>query len=213
MTDGERLFGVDLVSDTLHIFSFDSSVESPLIDCQTLDNSSIYERCGQLIEITKDHLKMRPLMSDDFDEEEIIDGPLLEISEGGKIEFASVRKIHIKDTEYQNDYFIIDQIGRIFFLHTDTTTKISSSLWSKRSQVIHDGDNLILILSKDGHLALFDLELKDFSVVRGALKASSNSENAICTFISPSDCCSKGPVRRVLIGDDAGTLNIYRIVP
>ena len=206
------MFGIDSVSDTLHIFSFDSSVDSPLIDCQALDKSIIYDRCGQLIEVTKDRLKMRPLISDDFDEEEAIDGPLLEISEGGTIEFASLRKIHIQDSEFQNDYFIIDQHGRIFFLHTDSTLKISSSVWSKRAQVTHDGDNLILILSKDGHLALYDLDRKDFSVFRGALKPSSNSSDAICTFISPAECCSKGPVKRILVGDDTGTLNIYRIV-
>lgn len=147
---------------------------------------------------------MRPLISDD----EIGDGPLLEISEGGRIEFASAR--HTPEGDL--DYFIIDHSGRIFFLNSDTTPKISSSVWSKRAQVTHDGDNLILILCKDGNLALFDLDKNDFSVYKGSLKPSSIAKDAFCTFISAAKCCSQGLVKRVLIGDDTGSLNIYRIV-
>lgn len=150
---------------------------------------------------------MRPLISDD---DENGDGPLLEISEGGRIEFASVRR-PLNDNG-ESDYFIIDHSGRIFFLNSDVTPKISSSVWSKRACVTHDGYNLILILCKDGNLALFDLDKNDFSVYKGALKASSTASDAFCTFISPSECCSQGLVKRVLIGDNTGSLNIYRIV-
>ena len=147
---------------------------------------------------------MRPLISDD----ETDDGPLLEISEGGRIEFASAR--HSSNVEI--DYFIIDHSGRIFFLNSEKTPKISSSVWSKRAGVTHDGDNLILILCKDGNLALFDLDGNDFTAYKGALKPSSNAADAFCTFISPAECCSQGLVKRALIGDDTGALNIYRIV-
>ena len=160
-----------------------------------------------MLEITGDGLKMRPLIS----ESDVVD-PLLEISESGKIEFASVRK---SGTSGSLDYFIIDQQGRIFYLHTDPSPnrlKISSSLWSKRASVAHDGDNLILILCRDGNVALFDLDKNDFSVFTGALKSSSNANDAVCLFIGPADCCSQGTVKRVLIGDDTGMLNIYRIV-
>lgn len=204
--DGERLFGIDAISDTLHIFSFDASTNSPLIESQALDKSSINDSNGQLLEVTSDRLKMRPLISDD----EIGDGPLLEISEGGRIEFASVRRPTSNNGDL--DYFIIDHSGRIFFLNGDLTPKISSSVWSKRACVTHDGDNLILILCKDGNLALFDLDKNDFSVYKGALKVSSIATDAFCTFISPAECCSQGLVKRVLIGDDTGLLNIYRIV-
>lgn len=158
--------------------------------------------------MTGDGLKMRPLISDHEAGE-----PLLEISESGKIEFASVRRI---DDSGSLDYFIIDQQGRIFHLHsTDhspSRLKITSSLWSKQAALAHDGDNLLLILCKDGNLALFDLDQNDFSVYKGALKSSSNAGEAVCLFIEPADCCSQGTVRRVLIGDDCGMLNIYRIV-
>ena len=147
---------------------------------------------------------MRPLISDD----EIGNGPLLEISEGGRIEFASARYT----PEGEIDFFIIDHTGRIFFLNSDATPKISSSVWNKRAQVTHDGDNLILILCKDGNLALFDLDKNDFSVYKGALKASSIAADAYCAFIAAAECCSQGFVKRALIGDDIGSLNIYRIV-
>ena len=149
---------------------------------------------------------MRPLISDD----EIGDGPLIEISEGGRIEFVSAR--HPSNNNGEVDYLIIDQSGRIFSLNSELTPKISSSVWNKRALVTHDGDNLILILCKDGNLALFDLDKNDFSVYKGALKSSSTATDAFCTFISPAECCSQGLVKRVLIGDDTGLLNIYRIV-
>lgn len=205
-TDGERLFGIDANSDTLHIFSFDASADSPLVDSQALEHSSIQDSSGQLLEITSDRLKMRPLISDD----EIGDGPLLEISGGGRIEFASARRPSNNSGEL--DYFIIDHSGRIFSLNNELTPKISSSVWGKRALVAHDGDNLLLILCKDGNLALFDLDKNDFSVFKGALKTSSIAADAFCTFISPAECCSQGLVKRVLIGDDTGLLNIYRIV-
>lgn len=148
---------------------------------------------------------MRPLISDD----EIGDGPLLEISEVGKIEFASACRNSNGEVD---DYFIIDHTGRIFFLNDEKTPKISSSVWSKRAHVTHDGENLIMVLCNDGNLALFDLQKNDFSVYKGALKSSSIATDSFCTFISPAECCSQGLVKRVLIGDDTGSLNIYRIV-
>lgn len=201
--DGERLFGIDYNSDTLHIFSFDASSDSPLIDSQILDNSTIYDCNGHLLEVTKDRLKMRPLVSDSEDSENV-----LEISEGGRIEFVSVRKTEAGHL----DYMIIEQSGRVFHLQNDSTPKISSSVWSKRACVAHDGNNLLLVLCDGGNLALFDLNRNDFSVYKGALKASSKASDAVCAFITPADCCSQGLVKRVLIGDDTGTLNIYRIV-
>ena len=213
-TDGERLFGLDTNSDTLHIFSFDAAVESPLIDCQTLENSFIYDSNGHLLEVTGDRLKMRPLISEEItDEEQTVDGPLLEISKGGKIEFASTRITRTNsETAKSYDNFIIDQNGRVFYLHNEATPKIPSSVWNRRSTVTHDGDNLILILCKDGNLALFDLDLNDFSVFNGALRNSVDSNAATCVFLSPAACCSQGNVKRVLVCDDSGLLCIYRIV-
>ena len=211
-TDGERFFGIDKNSDTLHIFSFDAAVESPLVDSQALEGSFLYESCGHLLEVTGDGLKMRPLISETSNE--ITDEALLEISESGRIEFASVRNINLKGKE-SLDYFIIDHQGRIFYLHTDplpNRLKITSSLWSKRASLVHDSDNLLLILCTDGNLALFDLDKNDFSVFKGALKGSSNANEAVCLFIEPANCCSQGTVKRVLIGDDCGMMSIYRIV-
>ena len=173
-TDGERFFGIDKNSDTLHIFSFDAAVESPLVDSQALEGSFLYESCGHLLE----------------------------------------RNINLKGKE-SLDYFIIDHQGRIFYLHTDplpNRLKITSSLWSKRASLVHDSDNLLLILCTDGNLALFDLDKNDFSVFKGALKGSSNANEAVCLFIEPANCCSQGTVKRVLIGDDCGMMSIYRIV-
>lgn len=208
--DGERLFGVDEKSNSLHIFSFDSSVESPLIDSQALEESYLYECQGTILEVTKDKLKMRPLISNETEENS---SPIFEISQGGKIEFAASRK-RSKDTSgaSEDDHFIIDHSGKLFYMNSEEIVKISSSVWSKRAVVAHDSDNLLLILCKDGNLALYDLDKRDFSVYSRALKSSSSPNNAICTFISSSTCCSQGLVKRVLIGDDTGTLNIYRIV-
>lgn len=169
-----------------------------------MENSTIYESNGHLLEVTSDRLKMRPLISETDESSDVT----LEISEGGKIEFVSA----ISSAESGLDYFIIDYVGRGFHLQNESIFKISSSVWSKRACVTHDGDNLILILCKDGNLALFDLKLNDFSVYKGALKTSSKASEAACTFITPADCCSQGFVKRVLIGDDSGSLNIYRIV-
>lgn len=141
---------------------------------------------------------MRPLISTES---------FLEISESGKIEFASARKI-----SESLDYFIIDQNGRIFYLHSDKRHKITSSLWSKRASIAHDGDNLLVIICTDGNLGLFDLDKNDFSVYKGAFKGNSNASEAVCLFIEPADCCSQGKVGRVLIGDDCGLMSIYRIV-
>lgn len=202
--NSEQFFGIDSTSDNLYIFSFDASVDSPLIDSQSLDKSTIYYCCksGQLLEVTGDGLKMRPLVE--------ADNLLIEISQSGRIEFAST--INNSKDEHPTDYFIIDQQGRIFFLHSSATIKIPSSVWNKRACVTHDGDNLILILCKDGNLALFHLDKNDFSVYKGAMKSSSIASDAFCHFISSAECCSQGLVRRVLIGDDTGMLNIYRIV-
>lgn len=149
---------------------------------------------------------MRPLISesDELDDSE----STLEISEGGRIEFVSAR---ITATE-PPEFLIVDHKGRVFHLHSESTPKISSSVWGKRACVTHDGDNLLLILCNDGNLALFDLDKNDFSVYKGALKPSSKAADAVCAFIRPADCCSLGLVKRVLIGDDTGSLNIYRIV-
>lgn len=153
---------------------------------------------------------MRPLFSDDPDED--VSAPILELSEGGRIEFASSRMRTGESGEIEEDYFIIDHNGRLFYMNSEETVKFSSSVWSKRAVVTHDSDNLVMILCKDGNLALYDLDRNDFSVYKRALKSSSVAENAICTFISPSNCCSQGLVKRVLIGDDTGTFNVYRIV-
>lgn len=203
--NNEQFFGIDDNSDNLYIFSFDASVDSPLIDSQILAKSTIFPCAnGQLLEITEDRLKMRPLLEVESDE-----NLLIEISQSGRIEFAS----SIVENNETVDYFIIDQMGRVFFLHSPTTSvKIPSSVWSKRARVTHDGSNLILILCKDGNLALFHLDKNDFSFYKGALKTSSRASEAFCQFIAPADCCSQGRVRRVLIGDDCGLLNIYRIV-
>lgn len=151
---------------------------------------------------------MRPLINSSDDNFE----PLLEISESGRIKFASIRTRNTNNNNTSSlDYFIIDHQGRIFFLHADPL-KITSSLWNKRAKVIHDGDNLLLILCTDGNLALFDLDKNDFTVFKGALKNSSKASETVCLFIEAAECCSEGKVRRVLIGDDLGMLSIYRIV-
>ena len=156
---------------------------------------------------------MRPLLDTEGEDEEK-DNLLMEISQSGRIEFASSITT-TTEPKKQIDHFIIDQQGRIFFLHSSNTLKIPSSVWNKRARVTHDGHNLILILCKDGNLALFDLDKNDFSVYKGALKSASSiasASDAFCLFISPAHCCSQGLSRRVLIGDDSGLLNIYRIV-
>lgn len=199
--DGERIFGIDSNSDTLYIFSFDSSVDSPLIESQILDKSTICASFHGLLEISKDRQRMRPLVSDEN---------VFELNEGNRIEFASSLQ-----SNGSANHFVIDQLGRIHFYNPSTTKniKIPSSVWNKRACVTHDGNNLILILCKDGNLALFHLDRNDFSVYEGALKSSSVASDAFCQFISDAECCSReGKIKRVLIGDDSGLLNIFRII-
>lgn len=216
--DCERLFGLDIESDSLHIFSYDSSTESPLIGCEGLEGSQLFASDGNcLLEVTQDRQRMRPFFfSHDSDSETNI--VALKLSTG-KIEFASIRG---------NDYFIIDDRGRIFFLNASESFTIPASLWSDRLIITHDGDNLIAILLKSGNVVIFDMNINKCSVLKGAVRVKQQQQQqpqqdhhqtttnpkqeVSCVFISVANCCSQGIVKRILTSDPYGLLCIYRIV-
>lgn len=192
MLDGERIYGWDEKNKTVHLFSFDAAVESPLLDSQVLDIATLCACSdGKLLAVDCEERRMIPFVPDDEDAS-------LELADE-KIVYTSSRG---------DDYFIVNSQGKIYFSTSEECLKLPSKAWTSMQHVAFDGKSLLAFTTADQRIVLYDFS----STLCSAVELGSRAKITACAFIPPANCCSQGTVPRLMIGDHNGLLSIYRIV-
>lgn len=190
--DGEQIFGSEKGADRIHLFSFDSAAQSPLISSENLSASKIFNCAdGKLLMIDQTGRRMIPFVPEDEDS-------CLELVDGS-ISFASSRG---------KDFFVINDAGNVYFCSSEESVKLPKKAWSRQVSVAFDGCDLLAFVASDQRICLFDFSTGKCS----AAEISAKTCITAMAFIPEANCCSQGAVRRLLVGDDYGYLSIYRIV-
>ena len=146
---------------------------------------------GKLLLIDKAQRRMIPFVPEDEES-------CLELVDG-RIAFASSRS---------DDFFIINDAGNVYFCNSEESLKVPSKAWSRQVLSAFDGSDLLSFVTSDQRICLFDFSNGKCSAAEIGAKTCITA----MAFITESNCCSQGVVRRLLVGDDCGYLSIYRIV-
>lgn len=188
--DGERIYG--LGKDHVHLFSYDSAAESPLLYSEQLSEARLVGCADyKLLQIDAHERTMSAFSPEDDDSS-------LELVEG-RIDFASSRG---------DDYFIINTDGKIYFCNSDESFRVPRKAWSRRMLVAFDGADLLAFTTVDQQICLYNLA----SDACSAAELGSKTSITAVAFIAESACCSEGVARRLMVGDANGFISIYRIV-
>ena len=188
--DGERIYGLD--QECIHLFSYDSAAESPLLFSESLSGAKLSAGSdAKLLSVDSEERRMIPFAPEEEDS-------CLELVEG-KIEFTSSRG---------DDFFIINNEGKIYFCNSEESLGVPRKAWSRKHLVAFDGSDLLSFTTTDQRLCLYDFG----SDACSAAELGPKTTITALAFIPESNCCSQGVVRRLLVGDSTGFLSVYRIV-